>query len=181
MGRGSSLKKIKIAGLLLVGVAAFAQAPAEPEFANVFYRLDAGKLIALERPNTAIKAKAGPPIILGVVHARSFIKFNGGKSPVRVPAAAELEFVVRAASFDPASLYNLRLLQSNKKQRTALLSTVHASIIGASMQTALSDTIPIEFSHYGSGSLLIKVANLQPGEYAIGQMYGPSVFCFGVD
>jgi hypothetical protein len=67
----------------------------EPEFADVFFRLDAGKLVSLERQTAAIQGKASGFIIMSTKAAS---EFPGTKSPVRFRSDQSLDFVVRTSS-----------------------------------------------------------------------------------
>lgn len=103
----------------LSATACFAQeAVPEPEFADVFFRLDAGKLDPLERQTAVIHGKASGFIVMSTKAAS---EFPGSKSPVRFRADQTLDFVVRsplaASTVDPNTLYVLRRLNGKKKSR----------------------------------------------------------------
>lgn len=62
------------------------------------------------------------------------------------------------------------------------MSLGHATPVGASIDTNVAaGLLPIEFTRYGKSSYKISAGKLLAGEYAIGQAYGQTVFCFGVD
>lgn len=154
----------------------------EPEFADVFFTLDAGKLIPLERQSASTQIKTSGFI---VVNSKSVMAFPGKASPVRLPGS-ELVFIVRsqfaASSSDPTDLYHLRRLTIKKDQREILLTTVHVSPVGGSVRNTRTDgVVPLAFSRYGKSSYRITASGLAPGEYAIGRANGQTVFCFGVD
>jgi hypothetical protein len=80
--------RIRLATVALILVAGLgAQNPVEPEFADVFFRLDAGNLVPLERQASA-KIHVGP--FAGSVKS----EIPGGRSPVRFQATQQpIEFV----------------------------------------------------------------------------------------
>jgi hypothetical protein len=174
----------------LVGALAQPQTPenhvvAEPEFADVFFRLDAnGGLIALERQTVVFKGQAGGFIVMNM---KSSSEIPGGHSPIRFRADEKLDFLVRSAIAgsvaDPNTLYALRKLDKQKKKREIVMMTGHASVAGASIKTNLTQgAFPIVFTRYGKSSIKISAGSLPPGEYALGRAnYPQTVFCFGVD
>jgi len=149
----------------------------------VFFRLDAGKLIPLERQTAVIQGKASGFIVMTM---KSASEFPGAKSPVRFTSDRPLEFVVRtllaSSSVDPTTLYVLRRLGTKKKSRELIIMSGRASPLGASTNSPLAQgVLPVEFSRYGTSSLKMTTAALQPGEYAVSRQYGQTVFCFGVE
>jgi hypothetical protein len=154
----------------------------EPEFADVFYRLETGRLVPLERqsPTEHIQSKG-----FIVENTKAAYEFPGDKSPVRFPSGRRLEFVVRSfydtASFDPNTTYVLRKLSSKRKTRELITKSSHSSPLGTSKTIFEAAALPVEFSRYGEASLKMTTSELAPGEYAVGPLYGPAVFCFGVD
>jgi hypothetical protein len=175
-------KNMRLAILALCALAAFGADVIEPEFADVFYRLDGGKLVALERQASA-KIHVGP--------FASSVKneIPGGRSPIRFQADQQqpIEFVFKSVSpSDPAGLYHLRRLTAGKNKREALImKTRLTSPLSATSQTGdAANDIPVTFSRYGTGSIKATAAALPPGEYAIGLSYGAAsaaMFCFGID
>jgi hypothetical protein len=155
----------------------------EPEFADVFYRLDAGKLMPLERQDT------GTPHVSVGLSMKGTTELPGGKSPVRFHAGERLEFIVRSglsATQDPATVYHLRALNIKKNKRELLILTTKATFFhGATAKTgAALGELPLEFTRYGAVSIKVTTAPLPPGEYAVGTnagLPGQAVFCFGVD
>lgn len=153
----------------------------EPEFNDVFYRLDAGKLLPLERLDT------GTTHVSVGFSMKGSIELNGGKSPVRLRAGDRLDFIVRSGlstAQDPSSVYHLRALSIKKNKREMLILAVKGTMFhGATGKTgAALGELPLEFSRYGSASIKASTTPLLPGEYAVGTgMPGQAVFCFGVD
>ena len=156
----------------------------EPEFADVFFRLDAGKLIPLERESMATSFH------VGMFSGSTKSVISGDRSPVRFHPDEPLEFIVRTgpvtASQDPASAYHLRPLTVNKKTRELAIAESHLTGFASatSKMDAAIDELPVEFARYGSSSLKLTIKPLPPGEYALGQSYGGlglAVFCFGID
>ncbi len=112
----------------------------EPDFADVFFRLDANKLIPLERQIATIQGKASGFIVMSM---KASSEFPGAKSQIRIPAGQPLEFVVMSAfspsSVDPNTLYVLRKLNAKKKTRELIIMSGHASPIGASTESDLAE------------------------------------------
>jgi hypothetical protein len=175
---------MKILILIVCVIVCFAQTPLlEPDFADIFSRLDEGKLIPLERQTAVIHGQAHGFI---AVSMKSTSELPGSKSPVRFKAGGRMEFVVRSAVspalVDPNTVYCLRKMASKKKTRELVFMSGHVSPVGMSTNTNLAEgVLPVEFSRYGNSSLKMTVAELAPGEYAVGHVYGPAMFCFGVD
>jgi hypothetical protein len=155
----------------------------EPEFDNVFFRLEAGKLVPLERQTAIIQGKASGFIVMSM---KASSEFPGAKSPVRFSSDQPLDFVVRSelapSSVDPNMLYVLRKLNGKKKSRELIIMAGHASPLGASTKTDLAEgVLPVTFARYGASSIRMTTGPLPPGEYAISQANAQTVFCFGVD
>jgi hypothetical protein len=155
----------------------------EPEFADAFFRLDAGKLVPLERETAAIQGKVSGFIVM---NTKSSSEFPGTKSPVRFRSNQSLDFVVRSplagSSVDPNTLYVLRKLNIKKKSRELVIVAGHASPLGASAKTDLAEgVLAVTFARYGASSIRMTTAPLPPGEYALSRLYAQTVFCFGVD
>jgi hypothetical protein len=175
---------MKLLTIVLLAIVVLAQTstPLEPEMADIFYRLDRDKLIALERQAAAIKGSAHGFIVMGMKTAS---EFPGAKSPVRF-SSGHLDLVVRSVipvtAIDPNTIYCLRKLNPKKKTRELLIMSGHASPVGATTTTTPAQgVLPVAFSRYGNSSLKMTTGELAPGEYAVGKPYGPAVFCFGVD
>ena len=154
----------------------------EPEFAEVFFELDGANLISLERQ--AVGTQVNVTGFLAV-NGNGALTIPGTASPVRF-RSGELTFVVRslsaATAADPTDLYHLRKLTPKKDKREAIVSTVHASPLGASASSTYSyGVLPVRFSRYGASSYKVTVDALPPGEYALGRAGEHTAFCFGVD
>lgn len=160
---------------------------AEPEFADVFMRLDAGKLIPLER-------EAGTGVVTTVFNVKFSTLVPQSKSAVRFRTSEALEFVVRASAMtafgsgDPGAIYGLRRLTSKKDHREFVTSAIgYGGLLGAKAKEVAH--LPLDFTHYGDESIKITVVGkLAPGEYAFSRvgplaLYGgaQNLFCFGVD
>jgi hypothetical protein len=155
----------------------------EPEFADVFFRLDAGKLVPLERQTAAIQGKASGFIIMSTKAAS---EFPGAKSPVRFSFDQSLDFIVRSplasSTVDPSTLYVLRKLNNKKKSRELVIMAGRVTPVGGSTKTDLAQgVLPVTFARYGTSSLKMSTAPLPPGEHAVSRLYAQTVFCFGVD
>ena len=66
----------------------------EPETAEVFYKLDDGKLIPLERQTAPIQGRVSGLVVISI---KSVSEFGGGKATFRFRSDGPLEFVVRSA------------------------------------------------------------------------------------
>lgn len=157
--------------------------PPEPDFGDVFFRLDAGKLVPLEKETAAIEGKGGGFM---VATAKAFWEVPGPKSPIRFEANTPLEFVVRSAlvgtATDPSTMYVLRRMDSKKKAREIVYMTGHYGPVGGSSRTNLSEgVLPVTFARYGAQSFELITGPLPPGEYALSVSYGQTLYCFGVD
>ncbi len=176
------MRRILLIALALTGSLG-AQTP-EPEYNDVFYRLENGKLLPLERQAPrGIKGSAHSFLV--VITVKGYAVLQGGRSPVRFHAGEPLEFIVHSQlqsilGTDPATMYVLRRLNSHRKTRDIELSSGHASLIGAATMGVPAETLPLDFVRYGEGSFRVSAGNLPPGEYALGRTYG-TVYCFGVD
>jgi hypothetical protein len=174
------------AALLCAGagwVASGQESATEPEFADVFFRLDAGKLIPLERQTAVIQGKVSGFIVMSM---KSASEFPGAKSPVRFTSGQPIDFVVRtpfaSAAVDPNTLYVLRKLGMKKKSRELVMMSGHANPLGGSANSSLAEgVLPVQFAKYGTTSIKMTTAALPPGEYAVSRQYAQTVFCFGVD
>ena len=161
----------------------------EPEFVNVFYRLDAGKLIPLER-QALDKVRARASGFLVAVHGQSVSELAGAKSPVRF-GGGKLEFVVRtsATDVDPQTQYSLRMLIEKKKSREMVIATTRVSVFGGvSSSINTEGDLPVTFTRYGNSSVKMTVGSLPPGEYVLSSRppgenayYAKVAFCFGID
>jgi len=162
----------------------------EPEFVNVFYRLDAGQLTPLERQDTdkmRVRASA-VPFVGG--HGQSLWEFAGAKSPVRF-GGGKLDFVVRtsATDVDPQTQYSLRMLIQKKKSREMVIATTRVSVFGGvSSSINTEGNLPVTFTRYGNSSVKMTVGSLPPGEYVLSSRplgenayYAKVAFCFGID
>jgi len=170
--------------MVILALACLAQtATPEPEMADIFYRLDRGTLVPLERQAPATRSNAHGFFVMNLT---TVSEYPGAKSPVRFKSGERFDFVVRTVvpvfAVDPNTIYVLRKLDPKKKTRDVPIMTAHFSPLGTSTTTTPAEGIlPVEFSRYGSSSLKMTSGELVPGEYAVGPVHGPAVFCFGVD
>jgi hypothetical protein len=130
---------------------------AEPEFDDVFYQLNAGKLISLERETAAIRGKASGFVVMST---KAVSEFPGAKSPVRFPPDQPIDFLVRSplatSTVDPNTLYVLRKLNPKKKSRELVIMAGKVTPIGGSAKTDLAQSVlPVTFARYGASSIKI--------------------------
>ena len=173
---------IFIVALCSIAVVAQVTLP-EPDFADVFFRLDAGKLVPLERQTTTIQGKASGFIVMSM---NASWEIPGAKSQIRFRSDQPLDFVMRTAldpsALDPSTMYLLRRLNSRKKTREIVVMVGHASPGGATMNNdPAQGALPVSFARYGASSLKMTTGPLPPGEYVLSRPYAQTVFCFGVD
>lgn len=152
----------------------------EPETLNVFYRLNSGALVSLERQTTT-----GVQLKHGFMSAKvaGVTEVPGGQSPVRFQSGP-LDFVV-AMGGDPA-VYSLRKLEIKKNKRgdtrELLIVTAQGAVFHATKADTAEGLIPLDFSRYGTSSYkAVPTQPLSSGEYAFWRADSQTVFCFGVD
>lgn len=178
------LQQMKAFPVMVLALTCVAQSVLpEPEMADIFYRLDGGKLVPLERQAAAFHSNAHGFIIMSM---KTVSEFPGAKSPIRFKSGEHLDLLVRSVipvfAIDPNTTYCLQKLNPKKKTRELIMASGHAQPFGGSAtSTPAEGLLPVEFSRYGSSSLKMTTAELTPGEYAVGHPSGPAVFCFGVD
>jgi hypothetical protein len=169
---------------MVLGLSAMllAQSVAEPEIADVFYRLDGEKLVQLERQGSATQTGAHGFIVMSM---KSVAEFPGAKSPVRFKAGEPITFIVRSpipiGSMDPNTIFHFRKLVEKRKTRELVTMSGNVNPFGMSVKTnGSTGLLPVEFSKYGEHSLKAVTGSLPPGEYAFSKL-GGAAFCFGVD
>jgi hypothetical protein len=126
---------------------------------EVFYRLDAGKLVRLESQELSeVRITKWSGQVRAAV--------PGGKSPVRFRAGESLELVFRAKIASPP-YYDLWKLEAKEGKREWVGTGEYS--------------LPAHYSLYGKGSIRVTTQALTPGEYVLRSGYDYTVFCFGVD
>jgi hypothetical protein len=175
---------MKLLGMTVFALACLAQTVVpEPEMADIFYRLDQGNLIPLERQSPTTRSNAHGFLVMNMT---TVSEFPGAKSPVRFKSGERLDFVVRTIvpvfAVDPNTIYCLRKLDPKKSTRELPIMSARFSPLGTSTtSTPAEGILPVEFARYGNSSLKITTGVLAPGEYSVGHVHGQAVFCFGVD
>jgi hypothetical protein len=169
--------------LICVGAAFGIDATMEPEASEVFYGLNAGQLLPLEREVAVVRGRAGGFIAIKV---KGTLEFRGGRSPVRFRSGVPLKFVIRPTAstpaVDPFTAYCLRSLDSKKKVREIVITSGYATPLGASSTVnASKGVMPLTVSRYGEHSYIYTATDLPPGEYALSNTRGGLAFCFGVN
>jgi hypothetical protein len=177
--------RLFLVSLMFCALAGVAQETlTEPEFADVFFRLDSGKLVPLEHQAAAIQGRASGFIVMSM---KTSWEIPGTKSLVRFRSDQPLDFVVRSplvqSAVDPSTFYFLRKLNRKKKTRELVVMNGHASPGSATINNnPAQDALPVTFARYGASSLKMTTGPLPPGEYVLSGPYGQTtVFCFGVD
>ena len=176
-----------IAILMALTPVAFAQklTNAEPEFVGQVLLVVDGdtqaKQLEKQKASTATKADIGPAII----HVRSgkgMNVVNGAASPVRTSKRTNVRLIVKVGdnSKDPADIVNLFKMQQDRGKEKRVL------IVGKVLFNK-SSSMDIEMLHfkaskYGTGSFLLELPEMEPGEYALTLEGSRGVFnLFGVD
>jgi hypothetical protein len=178
--------KIRLLSVILLScaVASIAQETVlEPQFADVFFQMDSGKLIPLERETAVIRGRASGFIVMSM---KASWEISGAKSPVRFSSSQPLSFVVRSmlapSDVDPSTFYFLHKLDIKKKTRELVVMAGRATPGSATMNNdPAQGALPVNFVRYGASSLKMTTAPLPPGEYALSGPYAQTIFCFGVD
>ena len=175
--------KLLSAILVIISLGTAQTVVREPEFADVFFRVENGQLIALERQPITMKSGAHGFI---VVNVKVTSRFPGGKSTVRFKGGEPLEFVVRsplsAGDADPAMFFCLRKLDAKKDHREVTITGGRFTPVGGSTSTTFQQgTIPVSFNKFGKTSYKLSTPVLPQGEYALGSIYPQVIFAFGVD
>jgi hypothetical protein len=139
----------------------------EPQYSSAFYYLrPSGEAVELERqtPNTIPKGSK----VLFVI--------PGGKSPVRLSAADEMQFVVRVEEdFDRATA-TLQLFRFEGLNGVRQLELKKEDV------TKNKATLKLNAERYGNSSLkVVPSQKLAPGEYCLSRSTIAQGFCFGVD
>jgi len=126
---------------------------------EVFYRLDAGKLVRLESQELS-------EVRITKWSGQLRATVPGGKSPVRFRAGESLELVFRSKIASPP-YYDLWRLEAKNGKREWVGTGEYS--------------LPAHYSLYGKGSIRVTTQALTPGEYVLRSGYDYTVFCFGVD
>jgi len=144
----------------------------EPEFSGVMLYVNdsIGLGIKLEQQASSTKAKSNGAAFIPVVGLAAKTKAKGVVkgccSPVRINKKVDVQFIIKVKdnSVDPTTIINIFKL--TKEKDTRVIEVGSASVVGGvkSMEIAF-----LQFSgrKYGENSYLIKIDNIESGEYAI--------------
>jgi hypothetical protein len=139
----------------------------EPEYISVFYLLrPSGEAVDLERQTPNLIPKGN----------RSLLVIPGEKSPVRLGASDEIQFVVRVAEdFDKATA-TMQLLRFEVQHGGRELLARNEDLLKNKIGLKLRP------EKYGTSSVRITPSQiLAPGEYCLSRSTISQGFCFGVD
>jgi hypothetical protein len=166
-----------IGALLLCGVASAETSIAEPEYVGNILAIQGENGLALEKQRASSHARAG------FMKTKSSNIVKKGKSPVRLTAGSDAQFIVRAATndVDPAQVVNLFALVSDPNKDYRYVETgSQGPFTGDAM---VIDFLPFTSKRYGESSYLLTISvPLAPGEYAMTLDDSRDVFnLFGVD
>jgi hypothetical protein len=145
----------------------------EPEFSGVMVYVNdsIGTGIKLEQQVSSTKTKSNgaafiPVVGLAAGKAKSKGVVKGCCSPVTINRKTDIQFVIKVKdnSVDPTTIINIFKL--TKEKDTRIIEVGSASVIGG---TKSMDIEFLQFSgkKYGTSSYLIKIDNIESGEYAI--------------
>lgn len=161
------MKKLLLV-LLALGICAGARAALpEPEFTGevLAVRTDGGTE-KLEKHNVKLKTGAGVYVAgFAVNKMKTKIVIGGGQAQVRFAEEEPVTLVVRAVDnrTDPMSIVRVFKMKHNKKQRSAVISSV------GSFSTTSNDMdyLPFSAKKHGESSYLLTFDRPEPGEYGI--------------
>jgi len=151
----------------------------EPETLNFLYYVDAqnGSDVPLEAETPTLGASGSA---LGFGGAKGYISVIGERSPVRLKAGSNWEFVIRPA--DPTVQLNFRFERFEAKAGSRMLSFKKKLV--PSRSSDKPGLLMFNASTFGKSSLELTVPyNLAAGEYGffVSAKGGWKMFCFGVD
>jgi hypothetical protein len=139
----------------------------EPQYSSVFYYLRSSvEAVELERQTPNLTPKG----------IKSLILIPGEKSPVRISAGDDMQFVVRVEEdFDKASA-TLQLFRFDAQHGMRKMLAKNDDL------RKNKTTLKLNAERYGSSSLkVVPSQKLAPGEYCLSRSTIAQGFCFGVD
>ena len=142
---------------------------AEPEFSEETLLLTSDSTgVILKRENGYVKAKAGASLYLtGIGKIKSRLTIDGVKSINTTKGQKETRLILKAKDndTDPNSFISIFKFQIYKnKERRYQLSEV--GTLSAAKTTNLA-SVEFKAKKYGESSYLIKIEDMEPGEYGI--------------
>lgn len=146
----------------------YAQQIPEPEFVGetILVKSD-NTSTPLEKHLTQNRTVASTGLILtGIGKVRTQIQIDGCCSSTLVNKNSEVKLIVRNVDnqTDPLSIIKIFKFEQKKKYRRAELSSI--SSLGSSKSNNL-DYIPFTGKKFATSSYVLKINNLEPGEYGI--------------
>ena len=187
--RGYRWKSVWVALILFFAMIAWTQdgkVPSEPGSPSVlYYMYSSAQLVPLESQVVRIKHKFHA---LGFTGVTAVYQVGGEKSPVRLKAEREPEFVVRLqGKVDPLEFVQFYRFEGIDGSRVLPIEDFDA--LGRPTKISIaSATIDFNAVKYGASSFkLTPIQMLAPGEYcltvrlATKQENRSSGFCFGID
>ncbi len=152
----------------LFSINMIAQEIQEPEFVGetILVRSD-NTTTQLEKNLTQNRTVASTGLILtGIGKVRTQIQIDGCCSSTLVNKNSEVKLIVRNVDnqTDPLSIIKIFKFEQKKKYRRAELSSI--SSLGSSKSNNL-DYIPFTGKKFATSSYVLKINNLEPGEYGI--------------
>ena len=165
------MKKTFISLIMILCVSNFATAQVkveEPEFAEetLFLTSDSTGII-LKRESGYIKTKAGASLYLtGIGKVKTRLTIDGLTSVNSMKVTRTPRFIIKAKdnSTDPSSFINIFKFDIYKKERRFQLA--EAGTLSAAKTNNIAN-IEFKAKKYGESSYLIKIEDLEPGEYGI--------------
>lgn len=176
--------------MLTIGMLTYAQQSVnvdEPDFTGECLLVVNGEGMPLDKEFCQLKSKANIGLALvGYAKSKSEIKVNNPSAQART-AAGPVQLVVRATdnTSDPLSIVRVFKFKKGKKDRKSELSSY--DMFGGISENN-QEFLKFSAKKYGESSYLIKIANIEAGEYGI-IVSNPNakdeksviVSCFGID
>ena len=141
---------------------------AEPEFAEETILLTSDKSgTLLKRENGTVKTKAGASLYLtGIGKVKSRLTLKGTQSPSPVKGKSTTRLIIKAKdnNTDPNSFINIFKFEVKGNERRYQLA--EAGTLSKTETNNLS-SVDYQAKKYGTCSYLLKLTDLEPGEYGI--------------
>ncbi|QHI39070.1 hypothetical protein IMCC3317_44710 [Kordia antarctica] len=161
--------KILLLALVIstVSIAQEISAP-EPDFeGEIVFVTSENKHQELEMVTTSVKrGQSVGRIISGIGKVKARVIAKGKTSTTKIKKSENLYFIYNHGSNNilPTKIIQLLEFKTRKKYREYLIAS--SSNVSGQTDTGVLDLIKFRGKKYGKGSYLIKVSNLEPGEYA---------------
>lgn len=161
-------KLLSTLSIAIFAVTLSAQTIEEPEFIGetLLVKSD-NSTTPLEKQLTQNRTVASTGLILsGIGKVRQQIQIEGCCANVKIGKNDDVKFIIRSVdnNTDPLSIIRVFKLEQKKKYRRAEIGSI--SSLGSSKSNNL-EYVTFTGKKYGTSSYIIKLNNLEPGEYGI--------------